>query len=120
MMLLKHLSKINIYFKRILRICCSDSNQFRWLSSCHLFAIYKDEKSVLIILEILHIDTTFSTNVEKFQLVIFLVLDANLHGVPVAYSFINSETNSNLEYVYHNFAENNPYQQIKVIIVDKN
>ena len=48
--------------------------------------------------EILHIDSTFSINLEKFQLFSILAQDNNLRGVPVAYCLMNTDTKENLNF----------------------
>ncbi|CAF1023307.1 unnamed protein product [Brachionus calyciflorus] len=69
--------------------------------------------------EIIHIDTTFNLNLEKFDLLTMLAQDSNLKGVPIAYCFIRSETNENLNWIYSTFSKYNDIIKNKVIMVDK-
>jgi hypothetical protein len=69
--------------------------------------------------EILHIDSTFSINLEKFQLISILAQDNNLRGVPVAYCLMNTDTKENLNFFYENFLKHNNVTKTNAIIIDK-
>ena len=69
--------------------------------------------------EILHIDSTFSINLEKFQLFSILAQDNNLRGVPVAYCLMNTDTKENLNFFYESFLKHNNVTKTNAIIIDK-
>jgi len=69
--------------------------------------------------EVLHIDSTFSINLEKFQLFSILAQDNNLRGVRVAYCFMNTDTKENLNFFYASFSKHNNVTKTNAIIIDK-
>ena len=69
--------------------------------------------------EVVHIDGTFKVNKENYILLVILVQNANLRGVPVALSFIRAESAENLEFVYRCFKETNDLTRSQVVMIDK-
>ncbi|CAF4615249.1 unnamed protein product [Didymodactylos carnosus] len=70
-------------------------------------------------LNIAHIDSTFKVNIENYQLYVCLAQNANLKGVPVAYSLMTSGNKDNLEFFCLAMSKNNDLTQTQVAIVDK-
>ena len=48
-----------------------------------------------------------------------MIQDENLHGLPVAYSIMRTEEDSNMEFSYNNFTPFIDHDKNKVIFVDK-
>ena len=53
--------------------------------------------------EIIHIDATFKINIENYLLFIFLSQNGNLNGVPICYCLMNTDTDTNLKFMYECF-----------------
>ena len=68
---------------------------------------------------LIHIDSTFSLNLENFQAYICVVENNNLNARPVAYCFLQSAVLPNLEFFYSSMESYNDLSKTEIIIVDK-
>ena len=68
---------------------------------------------------LIHIDSTFSLNLENFQAYICVAENNNLNARPVAYCFLQSAILPNLEFFYNSMDSHNDLRITEIIVVDK-
>jgi hypothetical protein len=69
--------------------------------------------------EVLHIDTTFKVNIERYLLFVMLVQNSNLNGVPVGFALVRAETDCTVKFILDEFTKKSDITKTQVIMVDK-
>jgi hypothetical protein len=68
---------------------------------------------------IVHIDSIYITNLEKFALYTFLAQDRNLRGLPLNFCFLKYETSVNMKWMYDQFCDTFDAKAIELFMMDK-